>query len=438
VGASLNGIRGSIDDIAPFSSIGPTADGRIKPDVVAPGDSVLSAASERRCGLARASGTSMAAAAIAGAIALVRQYFREGRYPSGSPNATDAFSPSGALLKAMVIHAGRKMTGNTSGFFLYPSASQGFGRVDLDSVLQVGPAQLERGSLWVHASKVGMSRAELQVNQVFQQIFTLDIAGSFKATLVWMDAPASLVSQTNLVNDLDLKILSNGVTHYPNGNDQPDRLNNVEMIEIVNATPGIYTVRVEATSITSRPRQQNQPSAQPFALVVTFPSTTTTTTTAVTRTSTSTSADTRQSTELFVRIASGTCATNGFSSIANVTTCQNAAVALLLPVTVAIRTSATPLPYGCYFIGNLFFSMNLANVGNGASDGYDLICSRQAATSVTKPDGSEVDSGDFWQALIDNKTTVVICGASAFLLVLCAIVVRIMCKWSHRTKRFEA
>jgi len=77
------------DDVAAFSSRGPTRDGRVKPDLVAPGTNILSTRSSavqstnHGWGAWAASprymfngGTSMATPLAAGAAALVRQYLR--------------------------------------------------------------------------------------------------------------------------------------------------------------------------------------------------------------------------------------------------------------------------------------------------------------------------------------------------------------------------
>jgi hypothetical protein len=65
------GAEDSLGNLASFSSRGPTADGRIKPDLVAPGVAV--AVINGQGGLVREEGTSFATPLIAGAAALIRQ-----------------------------------------------------------------------------------------------------------------------------------------------------------------------------------------------------------------------------------------------------------------------------------------------------------------------------------------------------------------------------
>jgi len=69
------GAEDSTGQLATFSSRGPTADGRIKPDVTAPGVRILVVDTDPACtsGFCRLNGTSFATPLIAGAAALIRQ-----------------------------------------------------------------------------------------------------------------------------------------------------------------------------------------------------------------------------------------------------------------------------------------------------------------------------------------------------------------------------
>ena len=86
-------------------------------------------------------GTSMATPLIAGSAALVRQYFLSGAYPTGKINAANAFKPSGALVKAVLISGAGGLSGYEpdTGLPLSPPPSyrQGFGRVRLANSLPV-------------------------------------------------------------------------------------------------------------------------------------------------------------------------------------------------------------------------------------------------------------------------------------------------------------
>jgi hypothetical protein len=104
------------DFVAAFSSLGPTLDGRLKPDLMAPGEYVFSAKASPTSGptppgycaplsspqtsIKAIMGTSMAAPTLAGGAVLLRQWLVEGRYPDGmpKPSAAKFSSPSGALV----------------------------------------------------------------------------------------------------------------------------------------------------------------------------------------------------------------------------------------------------------------------------------------------------------------------------------------------------
>ena len=143
------------EDIINFSSRGPTDDGRLKPDLVAPGTHVVGAAPQHpgyagfgTCndsfpagnGLySLVSGTSQAAPEVAGAAALVRDWYRRER---GGGTAV----PSPALTKALLVNTARDIAGGATGkgstITGVPNADQGWGRVDLGAVLDATTREL--------------------------------------------------------------------------------------------------------------------------------------------------------------------------------------------------------------------------------------------------------------------------------------------------------
>lgn len=101
-------------------------------------------------------GTSMSSPTAAGIALLVREYFMAGFYPGGFRRESDGFTPSGALLKAMLVHSSTMLTsivdsgGSTEALTEYPSNNQGYGRITIDSVLNFGlTAETDYLSLFV-------------------------------------------------------------------------------------------------------------------------------------------------------------------------------------------------------------------------------------------------------------------------------------------------
>ena len=263
------------DDTLSYNTLyGPTRDGRIKPDVVGP-SSVTSATGDRNVttddciATTEGPGTSWAAPTIAGAAALVRQYYMVGFYPTGRREPAHAMSPSAALLKATIIASARRVPIRMSAAGDLPTAAvpsyeQGFGFPVLDDALYF---EGDRARLRVVdvANDAGLAS---------EQTVSLRLSAlsgtPLKVVLVWTDpagVPRTASDPTpEIVHDLDLRVSGpGGLVRL--GNDslhqgQPDRLNNVEAVSIPQPVTGDYTFTINAARVGAGLRQG-------YALVVT-------------------------------------------------------------------------------------------------------------------------------------------------------------------------
>ena len=260
-------------DIASFSSRGPTDDGRVKPDIVAPGTHIQGAASqspnyngEGVCDMYRpsgqtlyaaSSGTSHSTPAVAGAASLV-SYWYQTRYGNGQP-------PSPAMVKAYMVNATRYLTGTGAGGNL-PSNSQGFGETHLGLAFDATPRML------VDQSHVfGNSGQTYQVSGA-----VADTSRPFRVTLAWTDAPGPTTGNA-YVNNLDLAVTVGGQTYRGNvfsggtstTGGSADPRNNVESVFLPAGVSGAFTVVITATNIAGDGVPGNGDSTdQDFALVV--------------------------------------------------------------------------------------------------------------------------------------------------------------------------
>jgi hypothetical protein len=260
------------NSLAEFSSSGPMADGRTKPDLAAPGSLILSARSSgqalQTCSVVLLQGTSMATPVMAGLATLVRQYFVDGYFPSGIKTATAAFNPMGALVKAMLVNGADKLTGmygniNLANFGV-PNAMQGYGRVHASNTVPPpgNNPQVSGVSLVVDGDMANKPTLSVEGQSKTYSV-TLKQNQGFKATLAWSDAPASTLASKSIMNDLDLTVTGpDGTVFFPNGRSSKDDLNSVEHVELrLPVQAGTYTVTV-------RLARKSSVAAQPFAVVL--------------------------------------------------------------------------------------------------------------------------------------------------------------------------
>ena len=241
-------------------AVGPTPDGRRKPDLVAPGCSIFSAYPfGGGCPTAFASGTSMATPAIAGAGAIVRQYFTQGWYPTGEPSAQDAFTPSGALLKSVLIAGSADVTDEPG----WPSSREGWGRVDLSGSLPIGSGSSSRLIVEQRWNNDAGPKPALATGGEHRISFTVEDASiPVRIVLAWHDAPGDFGSSDPVVNDLDLEVIGPGGLVYlgndidestgasiPGSSGAPDMRNTVEVVSLPSPLPGAYNVRIIGAAV---------------------------------------------------------------------------------------------------------------------------------------------------------------------------------------------
>lgn len=230
--------------LSAFSSRGPTKDGRLKPDVLAPGEYIISARSDGdlrsfQCStndgstLKAMQGTSMAAPVAASAAVMIREYLMKGFYPTGtetapqgvfeltpaaarpeavagmrehrsstgaliSPTSADAFEPSAALVKALLVHSAVAVGGpvrsavSKTGFETVPpppSVYQGHGRIKLDNVLTFADGT-DTDSDTVNPGGSAISSAAVPQPSVFM----MDYASNPASDERWYGGPTATAS----------------------------------------------------------------------------------------------------------------------------------------------------------------------------------------------------------------------------------------------------
>ncbi|HII33210.1 MAG TPA: S8 family serine peptidase, partial [Candidatus Poseidoniaceae archaeon] len=234
IGSSNNG------SVSSSSSNGPTLDGRIKPDLVAPGEGICSARAEEaksvvgsvcatgthsntRSMYMELSGTSQATAVAGGSAALAREYLRE---------VAGINKPSASLIKATLVNGAEDL-----GTPNIPNNDEGWGQIDLENSLN--PTHAGAALDIFHDDS-----RELQAGFSLLYSFDMDASKGVDLTLAWSDVEGSAnapQSESRLMNDLDLILLAPDGTTYIGNNfangisvtgGTADDLNNIERIRL--------------------------------------------------------------------------------------------------------------------------------------------------------------------------------------------------------------
>ena len=194
--------------LAGFSSIGPTGDGRIKPDLVADGVNVLSSISTSDNAYDIYSGTSMATPAATGSAMLLQEYYSK---------IHGAFMLS-STLKGILIH-----TADEAGLYPGPDYLYGWGLIDMAKAAAVITSDNSDHVQQIHESSLTNGSKDTEN-------WTITASGKMpvSATICWTDPPGVPVSIPNneknfkdvtvkLINDLDLRIKDNttGAIYMP-------------------------------------------------------------------------------------------------------------------------------------------------------------------------------------------------------------------------------
>lgn len=257
VGALSDGPTSDSDIIiASFSSIGPTNDGRIKPDIVGMGQSVLSTSAEGPQSYLTESGTSMAAPNITGSLYLLQEYYAQ--------------QNSGGFMRAATLKGLACATAFDSGT-PGPDYIYGWGLLNMKNA-----AQTITGNGTTSLIK------EITLPESQKQTFTVVASGTgpLMATISWTDPPGAATADgiindptIKLVNDLDVRVSDGSATYMPwvldpshpsapatTGDNIRD---NIEQVYVPSPKAG------ETYSITVSNKGNLKNDAQDYALIVT-------------------------------------------------------------------------------------------------------------------------------------------------------------------------
>ena len=241
---SVGAVNSDDDSVTFFTSWGPADDGRIKPDIVAPGCQQTDDNGVTSCAVGGEyityCGTSMAAPTAAGLSALLLQDLRQ-QWGTG-------LRPVNSTIKCLLAHSADDIASPG------PDYQSGYGSVRIRDTIDFA----RTGRFYERA---------VDQDQTASFLVRVDPSDSqLKVTLAWDDVPGTPNVTPALVNDLDLVVYDPSLEqHFPWTLDpehpdafaqrnQADHTNNIEQVLVGDPAPGLWTVYVSGFDVPEGPQ----------------------------------------------------------------------------------------------------------------------------------------------------------------------------------------
>lgn len=266
------------------ASIGPAADGRVKPDLAFFYDNILTTTSSSDTAYTTSfGGTSGATPMTAGFCGLFHQMWHNGLFGNATGASVFESRPHFTTMKALMINTARQWAFSGSAHNLSRN-KQGYGHADVANAYNL------RNKMFI------VNEADV-LTQGQNKTYTINVAAgepALKVTMTYADPAPNPINQTqHRVNNLDLQVVSpSGATYngnwglgrYTSGSTgsgegsfdmwsstggTADAKNTVENVFVQNPEAGAWTVRVTAAEINA-PGRNEAPGVMEadFALVV--------------------------------------------------------------------------------------------------------------------------------------------------------------------------
>ena len=249
---AIGSIDADTDGSSWFSSWGPADDGRIKPDLAAPGCQAGGDGGVTSClpdgGYGVACGTSMASPTATGVAALILEAWR------------DAYGghPGNAGMKAILASSARDLGP------IGPDFTYGFGAIDAVAAVEL----VQTG---------GVAHMAVVDGDVLERTISIDPGTDrLVLTLAWDDAPGVPLAANALINDVDLALYApDGAVWLPLVPDpdapqagaEPgvDTTNNIEQVVVTDPEPGLWTAVISGAVVAAGPQEVAAACTSPIA-----------------------------------------------------------------------------------------------------------------------------------------------------------------------------